>query len=99
MGIIVRSNLSKVDAFDIAYHIAQDNPAAARHFLRTLEKKLTMLARHPLAGRARPSLQKDLRSFSVGDYLVFYRPIPSGIELARILHGARHLRRSIFRRR
>jgi toxin ParE1/3/4 len=34
-----------------------------------------------------------LRSFPVGNYVVFYRIVPEGIELVRVLHGARDLRR------
>jgi toxin ParE1/3/4 len=39
-----------------------------------------------------------LRSFPVGEYLIFYRPLSDGIELARIMHGARNIRRKMFRK-
>jgi toxin ParE1/3/4 len=32
------------------------------------------------------------RSFSVGNYVVFFRPIKNGIEVARIVHGSRDFR-------
>jgi toxin ParE1/3/4 len=35
-------------------------------------------------GRARPELAPDLRSFPVGNYVVFYRPMPAGIILVRV---------------
>ncbi len=31
----------------------------------------------------------DCRHFSVGQYVIYYRPVADGIELIRILHGAR----------
>ena len=32
-----------------------------------------------------------LRSLPLGNYIIFYRPIDDGIEVVRILHGARDL--------
>jgi toxin ParE1/3/4 len=34
-----------------------------------------------------------LRSSPVGSYLVFYLPLPDGIEVIRVLHGSRDLDR------
>lgn len=50
-----------------------------------------MLAATPKAGRSRPELEPSMRSFVVGNYLVFYRVCPDGIEVARVLHGHRDL--------
>jgi len=47
-------------------------------------------------GRLRDELADGLRSFPVGRYVIFYRPIPKGIEIVRVLHGARDLD-AIFR--
>ena len=49
--------------------------------------------RSPGIGRPRAELQADLRSFPVGRYVLFYRPIKGGIEVARVLHGMRDLDR------
>ncbi len=46
-----------------------------------------MLLQNPLAGRARAELGKDLRSFPVGNYIIFYLPLSDGIEVVRVLHG------------
>ena len=43
-------------------------------------------------GTARDNLGRGVRSFPVGNYLVLYRIIPDGIEVARVLHGARDLK-------
>jgi toxin ParE1/3/4 len=40
-------------------------------------------------GREREELSARLRSFAVGNYVIFYRPAKDGIEVVRILHGAR----------
>lgn len=50
-----------------------------------------MLARSPLLGRSREDLGSNLRSFPVGDYLIFYVPSKTGITVVRILSGYRDL--------
>jgi len=46
-----------------------------------------MLSEQPKAGRERPELAPGLRSFPVGNYLLFYLPLPAGIDLVRVLSG------------
>jgi toxin ParE1/3/4 len=45
----------------------------------------------PELGRLREELSPRLRSFPVGRYVIFYRPMENRIEIARVLHGARDL--------
>ncbi len=40
-------------------------------------------------GRKREELAPLLRSFPVGNYVIFYRPASGGIQIIRVLHGAR----------
>jgi toxin ParE1/3/4 len=35
----------------------------------------------------------------VGNYLIFYRPISDGIEIVRVLHGARDIPTTAFHER
>jgi toxin ParE1/3/4 len=42
-------------------------------------------------GRKVGELAPNLRSLPVGSYLIFYRPIDDGIQLIRVLHGARDI--------
>lgn len=44
-----------------------------------------MLRDNPLAGRARPELAADMRSFPVSNIVLFYRPLIDGIVLVRVL--------------
>jgi len=32
-----------------------------------------------------------LRSLAVGRYVIFYLPIPGGVQIVRVLHGARDI--------
>jgi toxin ParE1/3/4 len=35
-------------------------------------------------GRQRPELAPGLRSFPIGNYVLFYLPLPNGIDLVRV---------------
>jgi toxin ParE1/3/4 len=50
-----------------------------------------LVATQPHIGRARPELAPELRSVPEGRYVMFYRPLPDGVEIVRVLHGARDL--------
>ncbi|MDZ8108879.1 MAG: type II toxin-antitoxin system RelE/ParE family toxin [Nostoc sp. DedQUE12a] len=64
-------------------------------FYKKIDSQLKMPALNPEMGRKRDSLALNLRSFPVGNYLIFYRPIDQGIEVIRLLHGARDIQ-SLF---
>ena len=97
MGLIRRTPTSRKDYRAIWGYIAKDNPGAADALLRQLDSTLQMLSDHPHAGQRRPELRPRLRSLPVGNYLIFYRPMRNGIELVRVLHGARNLRKEFKR--
>jgi toxin ParE1/3/4 len=46
-----------------------------------------MLVENPLAGRERRELRDSLRSFPAGNYVIFYVPLPDGVEIIRVMHG------------
>jgi toxin ParE1/3/4 len=50
-----------------------------------------MLSRIPEMGRKRFDFADGLRSLAVNNYVIFYRPIADGIQLIRVLHGARDI--------
>lgn len=83
------SAVASADLEDIWLFIAQDSPDAADRFIRTIVSRFPTLASLPYLGRQREELAARLRSFPVGNYLIFYRPMDDGIEVVRILHGAR----------
>jgi toxin ParE1/3/4 len=78
---------AEIDLFAIWDFIAADNVRAADALIDRIEATFDMLADTPLAGRARSDLTRNLRSFPVGNYIIFYVPIPDGIEVARVMHG------------
>lgn len=79
------------DIEEIAFYLFDLNPIAAYRFLNALEKTCELLAEQPLIGRPRPEFTENLRSFPVGNYLIFYTPAPHGIDVARVIYGGRDL--------
>lgn len=79
------------DLESIEDHIALDDVDQALAFIERLYEAMTLLAGQPLMGRARPELGADIRSFPVGRYVIFYQPILSGIDVVRVLSGARDI--------
>jgi toxin ParE1/3/4 len=82
---------AEADLEECWLHIARDDPLRAARFLGTVLAKCELLAEQPGIGRPRSDLAPDLRSFVVGRYLIFYRPLDDGIEVVRVLHGARDI--------
>jgi toxin ParE1/3/4 len=83
------SPAARSDLDEIWFYIAQDDPEAADKFIRAIVLRFPKLAAMPELGRQREELSPRLRSFPVGRYVIFYRPMENGIEIARVLHGAR----------
>lgn len=96
MAHVYRTLQSVLDVTEIAAYIAQDSLSASDQWVDVLTEKLVMLAETPALGRRRPRLAKQLRSFPYGHYMIFYRIRPDGIEVIRVLHGARLTSRQQF---
>ncbi|MCK1744753.1 type II toxin-antitoxin system RelE/ParE family toxin [Bradyrhizobium sp. 139] len=66
--------------------IASDSVRAADKQIARISEIFEMLVQNPLAGRERWELRADLRSFPVGNYVIFYVPLPDGVEIVRVMH-------------
>lgn len=79
------------DLVDIWVFIATDDPVAADRFVDRHRERCAFLAESPGVGRERPELAAGLRSFPIGNYLIFYRLTADGIDVVRVLSGYRDL--------
>ncbi len=91
------STAANLDIEEIANYIFDLNPVAAYRFLDDLDETFELLADFPLIGRLRPDLATDVRSYPVGNYLVFYVPAGNGIEITRVIYGGRDLTKAFKR--
>lgn len=89
MAVILKRPRALLDFAEIWSYIAEDSEKHADRFASRLDQALKRLATRPAIGRARPELYPDLRSFVFGKYVVFYIPLTDGIDVIRVLHGAR----------
>jgi len=87
------------DLDDQAYYLAtRSGPELGHRFLLAAHETFVLLATQPKIGwhprLKHPSLD-SLRVFQVSGFekmLVFYRPLPDGVEILRVVHGSRNLR-------
>lgn len=90
MPTLSKTRRAEQDLEEIWLHIALDNPAAADGVLDQIAQTCSLLLANPKMGRARPELAPELRSFPASrSYILFYRPVWNGVEIVRVLHGAR----------
>jgi toxin ParE1/3/4 len=94
MRRVRRTVPARRDYLQIWLYIAENSIAAADRTVEEFDEKLRLLAQFPGLGQSRDDLEPSVRSYPVGNYLLFYRPVKGGIELVRVLHGARNLRRA-----
>lgn len=77
------------DLREIYDYIAERDLDTALDFTTRIQLACDNLANMPEMGRAREELAKGLRSLVVGRHTSFYRLTDDGVEIVRILHGAR----------
>lgn len=88
---------ARKDLLAQAEWLEERTPGAGTRFLGAATAAMGRLASTPRMGRAPPEaspLFTGLRSWPVRGFaaiLLFYRPIRGGIEVLRVLHGARDL--------
>ena len=96
MPRILRTPDSRSDYDEIWSYIAVRNLDAADRLVMQFDATLSVIATTSLMGRDVSELGVNLRCFPVGNYLIFYRPIEEGIQLIRVLHGARDITPEFF---
>lgn len=82
---------AEIDVLDIWSYIAEDSMTEADRWVDQLEECLATWATQPLMGRPRDELTTQLRSLVFGHYVLFALPLPDGIDVVRVLHGARDI--------
>lgn len=82
---------AEIDVLDIWSYIAEDSMTEADRWVDQLEECLATWATQPLMGRLRDELADHLRSLAFGHYVLFALPLPDGIDVVRVLHGARDI--------
>ena len=94
MSEVRYSRRAREDLLDIWLYVArQTSEVAADRILDRIEDACRTLARHPERGPARPEIADEARSLVVQRWLALYRLTPYGVQVVRIIDGARELKR------
>jgi toxin ParE1/3/4 len=87
------STKAESDLTNIWAYRAESGEERADELIDRLVKQFIMLATFREAGRSRPELGKNIRSFAIEQHVVFYQIIDTGIEIVRVLHGSRDIKK------
>ena len=91
MAKVEFSPIARKDLEDIIVYVAEHNVSATHKIVRELIKKFELLAANPKMGTAKDNFTINLRAFPYKNYVIFYFPNENGVEIYRILHGARDI--------
>jgi toxin ParE1/3/4 len=97
MPKVKRTPQAKQDLRTHVLYLAKINPEIADRFIDASEATFEKLAAMPRMGQLQefkpPELAGTRRWFVSGFeyYLIFYRPIKSGIEILRVLYGTQNI--------
>jgi len=101
MHRIVKHRKAQRDILQIFVYIGENNIGAAERFLAAFAADIKRLAFMPNIGALRdfqnPKLA-GLRSWPISgfeNYLIFYRPTSTEVQILRVIHGARDLERAL----
>ena len=90
MSRVRLSELAQSDLDGIWLHVAQEaSLETADRLIDEIVQRFELLSRNPAAGHFREELAPGVRSFSVGNYLIYYRDTAGRVLIARVLHGSR----------
>ena len=92
MAELIYSPEAENDLIEGWLYIAEDKDLeTADRVLSSVWNKCSALLKSPELGRRREELSPGLRSIRQGSYVIFYRLARDGVEIARVLHGARDI--------
>ena len=83
---------AETDLDELWYYVATTaSVATADRLVDSLTTRFFFLARYPRVGRRRDDLRLGIRSFPVGEYIVFYRLDGEDVLIQRVVRGSRDL--------
>lgn len=93
--LVIRQRADR-DIDEQLVYLARQSPVVAERFLDSVDRTFQILASSPERGFAWSP--DGIRVWPVREFqnwLIFYRPLEDGIEIIRLLHGARDVARQL----
>ena len=79
------------DLLEIWKYVARYNEPAANRLAEKIEKAYKSLPRFPFKGAIRDDLGVNVRSYPVGNYVMYYEVDDDKVSVVRVIHGARDI--------
>src|SRR5262249_54082086 len=99
----IRTPAARLDLVDYISYFAQTSKPTAKRFRDAARRTFGDLVRLPGLGEKCETRNQRLAGLRVwpirgfDNHLVFYREVPEGIEIVRVIHGARNIERILER--
>jgi toxin ParE1/3/4 len=91
VGNVRYTRQAREDLLRIWEWIAPENPITADRVYDKIEARCSTLRDHPRLGRPRPEIGEGARSLVIERWLALYRLVEGGVQVVRIVDGARDL--------
>lgn len=100
MSQVHKTPVAEESLLDIGAYIYQSSGSLeiALKELGRIDAKARQYANQPMMGTARPDLGKNVRCFTVDNFLVIYEPFDDGITILLAIHGAQDVPRAFQKR-
>lgn len=89
MLTLIKAPQAEADLIDIWLYVSEDQPLNADRLLDRLDDAAKLIAETPKMGVDRPELLSGLKSFPIGNHVLYYRVKPDVLELVRVLSASR----------
>jgi toxin ParE1/3/4 len=90
------SRQAREDILSIWQHIAASDPQTADRILDRIEERCEQLGKFPRLGPSRPEITGGARALVIDRWLAIYRISADGVQIVRIVDGARDLSRLVL---
>src|SRR4051794_24978665 len=97
MATVLRTDQAEEDLDKILVELAKQSIAAGQRLVELIKQRSHWYSDRPELGVLRDDLAPELRCFAIWNYLIFYRSVPGGIELLRVMHGSRDIKSTSFK--
>lgn len=85
---------ARLDLIEISEYLRQKSPSIATRVLAELRSAMRQLAVRPAIGHLREDLANEkVRFWPVYSYLIIYRAQTQPLQVIRVLHGSRDIRK------
>jgi toxin ParE1/3/4 len=91
MGQVLRTAQAAEDVLQIWRYLALEcrNVPAADRLVGRFEELLALLSDQPQIGTKLDRFRPGMRALATGNYVLLFEPIAEGVQLLRVVHGAR----------